>query len=332
MKFLTVFGMAVLAWLSSFSAMAVDYDQVGRDLASDGAVGWIHGAVNANGLYVFTYRNPQNFFDYAVMSVVTFDPNLLHQLDAVKRHDQVRLKGSFLPNPSPQKHILITSVEMVKPFVNPYNPEPYQHEAKIPDDLLNLNTATFLVHAVAGDGHVLVVEYKDGICPIYVQNADLAKNLYRNDVVKLKFKVQTSPSSPTHLALDEAAVSPVQVLDSVVAKHGKHVEMEGALILFPKSPEINVNIFAIDDPLDFGLHRQLTLTNLSNMDVFQAIGVKLQAAWDRYPGQFTNGRNKLLSKVLRVRVKGTYNEVDPSQANAQVFLNSADDVEILESH
>ena len=69
--------------------------------------------------------------------------------------------------------------------------------------------------------------------------------------------------------------------------------------------------------------------NFDNPDVFTAIRTKLQAAWDKSGSAYVNGRNKLVSTKVRVRATGTFNEVDPSQANPQILLNSADSVQVI---
>lgn len=326
LTFASLFG--ILFASCSTTTYAVDLKDVERQLNTTGAVGWIHGAVADQNMYVFTYRNPTNFFDYVEMSLVTTDPATLKQLSTFDRHDKVNVKGVFLDNPSPQKHIKIASIALVQKYQNSYPVDPYEHEAKIPDDLLHKDQANFLVHAVGGDGHILVVEYRDAVIPIYVVNADLTKNLFRNDVVQIKFLFQDYPDRPVHLAVNESATDPLKVLDSIQAKNGKPATLEGALILFPKSPEIAFNVFAVQEELNDGLKRQYTLVNFDNPDTFQKLRDLLQKAWDKYPGEYVNGRNKLVSKRLRVKATGTFNEVDPSQANPQILLNSVDSIEI----
>jgi hypothetical protein len=241
----------------------------------------------------------------------------------------VRVHGAFLDNPSPQKHIRVTALELVKRFQSPYPTDPYGHEARIPDELLGMHQARFLVHAVHADGHILVVEYKDAVLPIYVKQNALTRDLFRNDVVELRFRMQADPDQPTHLRLNETAADAVRVVDAIRARHGQAVQVEGALVLFPKSPEIPFNVFAVQEELADGIKRQHTLANMEKPEVFRQIRAKLQAAWDSAPGQYVNGRNKLVSRAIRVRVKGTFNEVDPNQANAQVLLDSPDAIEIL---
>jgi hypothetical protein len=316
---------------ASSAAHAVDLQQIQAQLAGAGCDGWIHGSVSDRNLYVFTYRTPGNFFDYIEMSLVSFDPAILRQLANFSRNDEVLVKGKFMDNPSPQKHIMVSSVSMVKKFQPDYPVGPYQYQARIPDELLNLKRATVLVHAVGGDGKILVVEYKDQIVPIYVTKPELTQGLYRNDVIDVAIKIQTTPNRPTHLNVVDTDAVPLKVVDSIHALHGKPASVTGALILFPKSPEIKTNVFAVEQKLDNGLTRQFTLTNLNDMNVFMQILNKLQTAWDKYPSTYVNGRNKRVSTKLKVKATGTFNEIDPSQANAQIFLDSADKVEVLEN-
>jgi hypothetical protein len=339
MKLFSYFnGLAVLALIGlagcATPAQAhntVDMKEVEKELTTTGVEGWIHGSVETQGIYVFTYRTPGNFFDYVEMSLVSDDPAMMAQFAKYGRHDKVRVKGAFIPdNPSPQKHILVSSIELLQKYEEPLPVEPYQHQAKIPDDLIGKNSGTFLVHAVSGGGQVLVVEYKDVILPIFVHNGDLTKNLFRGDLVQLAFKIQSYPDEPVHLNLDEKNPQCVQLLESIKAKNGQSVTMEGDLILFPKSPEIMFNVFAVKQELPAGLNRQYTLVNFDNPDTFTAIRTKLQNEWDKFPGAYVNGRNKLVSLKIRVRATGTINEVDPSQANPQILLNSADAVQIIE--
>ncbi len=325
-------GLGILVGTLLFAAnaaYAVDIAEVGRQLAGPGCDGWIHGSVSDRNLYVFTYRTPGNFFDYIEMSLVSFDPAILRQLATFSRNDEVLVKGSFMNNPSPQKHIQVSSISMVKKFEPAYPVAPYQYQARIPDELLHLSRATVLVHAVGGDGKILVVEYKDQIVPIYVTKPELTQGLYRNDVIDVAIKIQATPNRPTHLNVVDTDPAPLKVVDSIRALHGKPAAVTGALILFPKSPEIKTNVFAVEQKLDNGLTRQFTLTNMSDMNVFMQILNKLQAAWDKYPGTYVNGRNKRVSTKIQVKATGTFNEVDPSQANAQIFLDSADKVEVL---
>ncbi|MES2964955.1 MAG: hypothetical protein V4760_13780, partial [Bdellovibrionota bacterium] len=110
--------------------------------------------------------------------------------------------------------------------------------------------------------------------------------------------------------------------------HGKPAAVEGALIMFPQSPEIIFNVFAVEDASVPGIKRQFTLLNQDDPKVFKEIREKLQAAWDLHPGASVNARNKLKSNKIRVSVKGTFQVIDANQANAQVLLKSANDIVI----
>ena len=311
---------------------AVDLGQIETELKTTGAKGWIHGSVESQNLYVFTYRDPKHFFDYVELSLTTEDPVILKKFAELARHDQVLVKGSYLKLPNvPQKHIQVTSIELLKKYESSQPSDPYQHHVQIPGDLLNRNTETFLVHAVAAGGAILVVEYQDAVLPIFVKNTELTKNLYRGDVVQLSFSIQRNPQEPVHLKLNESAPEAVKVIESIVALNGKEASAQGKLILFPKSPEISLNVFAVEAAMPAKLMRQYTLVNFDDPAVFNAILKKCQAAWDKFPGEYVNGRNKLVSKHIQVKVKGVYNEVDRSQANAQILIKSADDLEIIEN-
>jgi hypothetical protein len=274
---------------------------------------------------------PRETSDYVEMSLTSEnDPVILAKLAAFSRHDKVLVKGSFLKNPSPQKHIAVRAIELVEKYQEPYEREAYRYAAKIPEDLLKATRATFLVHAVAGDGAILVLEYKDQVVPLFVKKPALTHSLYRGDLVDLAYKLQAEPDAPSHLNLNDADPEPVKVLESVVAMHGKPADMDGELVLFPKSPEIKFNVFALLQHLDGSLTRQYTLVNFDSADAFQKIRLKLQAEWDKFGKDYTNGRNKLVSTKVRVHAKGVFNEVDPSQANPQILLKSADDIELYE--
>lgn len=317
--------------LSIGSALAVDLGAVEKQLTTTGVEGWIHGSVSGQGLYVFTYRSPKDFFDYVEMSLVWDDASsnsMQKKLATFGRHDKVLVKGEFLKNPSPQKHIKVKSIELVQAYHNPYPMEEHSYEAKIPDDLKGQSSAHFLVHAIAGEGHIVVVEYKDAVLPIFVKNAELTQGLFRNDEVELHFSIREEPEQPVHLALNEKDPQAVKVIDSIRSWHNKKGSIEGALILFPKSPEIAFNVFAVEQPLDSGLKRQFTLVNFSSPEEFEKIRQKLQGAWDQHPNAYINGRNKLVSTQIRVKATGTFNEVSESQANPQILLDSADSIEL----
>lgn len=306
---------------------AVDFELIEKQLQGDGLQGWVHGAVPSTQIYVFTYRNPENFFDNIQLSLIPKTDAENTILLSLNRHDKVSIKGTVMDNPSPQKHILVSEIKIVEKYDSQNPTEDYQYDDKVPEELQKLTEAEFLVHAIAAEGKILVVEFKDSVFPIFVRNNSLTQNLYRNDIVQLKFKIQIDPDRPMHLALNEKAEEPVKVIQSALSFQGKPADIEGRLVMFPKSPEIRFNIFAVEDTSHSGFKRQYTLLNQTDMNVFTQIREKLQAAWDFNP-IFINGRNKLISVNVRVRAKGTFQVVDANQANMQILLDTPDSVTI----
>ncbi|MGZ3652950.1 MAG: hypothetical protein ACXWSC_17345, partial [Bdellovibrionota bacterium] len=135
----------VALFLSPRAAHAVDLAKIEQDLKGPGVTGWIHGSVADRNLFVFTYRTPGNFFDFIEMSLTAEDaPEMQAKIATFGRHDKVLVKGNFLKNPSPQKHINVKSIELVEKYQDPYKRDSYRYEAKIPDDLLKGSRATFL--------------------------------------------------------------------------------------------------------------------------------------------------------------------------------------------
>jgi hypothetical protein len=221
-------------------------------------------------------------------------------------------------------------VETVKAFAPAMEIPPYLRDARLPKDLERKNRELFLVHVANSETGVFVVEYRDAIVPVFVRNAKLLEGLYRNDVVELDFRLQDHPSAPAHLNLNESDSKPLRVVDSIQEKHGKPASMEGALVMFPQSPQIKFNVFAVLESLPHGLTRQYTLTNFEDAAAFTKIRAKLQAAWDKEASSrsYDNGRNKLVSRTIRVKATGVFNMVDPAQANPQILVNSPDDIQI----
>ena len=309
---------------------AIDIAEIEKLLTTGGVVVEIHGAVPTLGLFAVTYRRPGTFFDFEQLSLVARDPAIVARLNDLKRHDRIRIKGRLLPNPSPQPHILAESIELVQKYVPAVAAGSYEYGSDLPRDLLSKTSASFLVHIAQPDEGILVVEYHDAVIPVFVTNKMLLGKLSRNDVIHMRFRVQERPGRPLHLTVNEDGPDPLRVLESIAARHGRPADMEGALVLFPKSPQIVSNVFALLEELPGGLTRQYTLVNLQSDARFAEIRATLQAAWDRHAaaGDFVNGRNKLVSLKVRVRARGTFNQTDTGQANPQILLDSADAITI----
>jgi hypothetical protein len=323
----TIALVLVLLALQACAPIAVRFE---REIDAGRAVeGEVHGAYPDLELYVFTYRNPENFFEFVEVSLIATNPELATQLASLRRHDRVRISGAVADNRSNQTHVELTSIGVVKKYEASPEVPPYDHRATVPDDLRDKDEALFLVHAVNAGGTVLVVEHEDVVLPVYVRDPALTRDLARNDVVRLRYEIRSRPDRPVHLELADVDRA-VEVVDSVMALHGKPASLEGPLVLFPKSPQVPFNVFAVLEELPGNTQRQYTLVNFDDNDKFAAIRKKLQDAWDAAgPGSAVSGRNKLVSTKVRVRATGTYNEVDPNQANAQIVLESADSLDII---
>ena len=323
----------IIAWLIFLQGCAVSQRQLfERQLTSDsGAVGEIHGAYRELDLYVLTYRNPKNFFEFIEVSLIPGSPQISSLLAGLHRHDRVRIKGELLDNRSPQPHVELSSLEVVKRYeATPAMPA-YTYSADIPADLRGKDSELFLVHNVGAGGRILVVEHKDVVLPIHVRRPELTRDLARNDVVRLSYEIRTEPERPVHLRLREDASQPVEVVDSVMGLNQKPAVVEGALVLFPKSPQVAFNVFAVLQELPGGLRRQYTLANFESEKTFEEIRKKLQLAWDQSGNVPVSGRNKLISTNVRVRATGKFNAIDPNQANVQIVLDGPDSVEVLGS-
>jgi len=291
--------------------------------------GDIHGAFAELDQYVFTYRERDDFFDFVEVSLIAATPEVATALAGLRRHDRIRIQGVLADNRSQQPHVEVSSLEVVSRYeASPPIPA-YEHSVEIPDDLVGKDNELFLVHAVVANGAVLVVERSDVVLPVFVRRPELTRALARNDVVRLHYEIRSRPDRPVHLELADVA-QPVEVVDSITALHGRAADLEGALVLFPQSPQVRFNVFAVLEPLVGGAQRQFTLVNFDDTAKFTAIRNKLQAAWDSAsPNAAVSGRNKLISTQVRVRVKGIYNQIDPNQANAQIVLDGPEAIEIV---
>ena len=334
-------GFAAMTSISSASAngeapeeeSGVSLDQIAKDLKGPGVVGEVHAVVAEQSLFVFTVRNPNDFFDFRHFSLVPKLPSVARSLSELQRHDRIRLHGELMENRSPQPHIEVSALEMVRAYDPGMPIPPYEREVTIPEDLprddQGRGEALFLVHAIHAGGKILVVEFKDAVLPVYVVDPALTKDLYRNDVIRMRYKVRRTPSAPTHLALRSDAGPAVELLESAVAKHGQPADVTGPLVMFPKSPQVLFDVFAVHEDVEGGATRQYTLINFGSPEVFHAIRQKCADAWARDPDTVRNGRNKLIHERIRVRARGVFNVVDPNQANVQIKLESADDLELL---
>ena len=304
-----------------------DLPALGAAMAGPGLDGWMHAAVPAAGLYVFTYRRPGSFFDYVDLPLVP-DREAAGQLASLRRHDKVRIHGSFIEHGAAKPHVRVTSVEVLEAYDPEDTAAPRDREVTLPDDLPADGVLLGKVHAVDASGAILVVEWKDAVVPVQVDRPELVAELWRNDKIRLRVVLAGRPGRPTHLRLDPSVAAPVELLDRVQAGHGKPAELEGELVLFPDSPQLKFEVYAVQVVDGDGVPRNYTLVNFEDMEVFEAIRTKLAAAWRNAPQSPIDGRNKLRKPGLRVRARGTLNIVSAAQANPQILLSSPDAISV----
>ncbi len=305
-----------------------DIESLGILLEQGRLPGWIHAAVHGRGLYVFTYRKPNDFFSFADFPLEATTDAVASRLLNLKRHDAVMLKGRFKVNAAPIHHIELEDFQLVTPYVADETAPPRMPEATIPDDLLGATELIGKVHAVNDDGRIFVIEYKDAVIPVFVPIANLTGGLYRNDKIHLVFQFAMTPPRPTHLWLDTAAAKPLEVMERLLDLHGKPFTAEGTLIRFPQSPQIITDVYALQVTDTDGVSREYTLLNDRDPTIFAKIHDKLAAAWKMRPAQVIDGRNKLSNPSIKVKAVGTFNLISPNQANAQILLDSADNVTV----
>lgn len=308
-------------------------------LAGEGLTGWIHGAVPTYKQYVFTYRkeDPTDvmaFFKAQQFSLVPATDAITATLAGLNRHDKVRLKGSIFPNNSPLTHLMVTGIEVLTKY-------PLATENEYAFDLAQLQGqdrfAVFgLVHATVASeefGRAFVLEHDNLILPVAVPASldAAAAKLYRGDIVNAVLKVVKHKQGPPHFELDAAAAPALQVIDPMQNCHGLEKTVTGYLVKFNKSPAISVDVYAVRVVDANGIGRNFTLfPDTEDEDqfgaIFQSVSDKAKAAWNAAPEEAQVVRNFWKKESIKVTVKGRLNVVSSEQANAQIYVKSADDV------
>lgn len=321
-----------------FPAYIFPPELINEKLAGEGLRGWIHGAVPSYQQYVFTYQNedPDDdmaFFHAKQFSLVPATDAVAATLAGLKRHDEVRLKGAIFPNGSPLTHLKVTAVEIVKKYPlstdNPYS-----------FDLAQLNgVETFpvfgQVHATIDSekfGRAIVVERDNLLLPLAVPASlnDIAAKLFRGDIVNVIAKLVHHEKGPPHFEIDGNATNALQVVDPLLNCHGLAKTVTGYLAKFDKSPAINRDIYAVRVVDANGVGRNFTLfpADAEDFELFKALMVKAKTAWDSSAEEPQVVRNFWKKESLKISVTGTLNVVSPDQANAQIYVKSADDITI----
>lgn len=301
-------------------------EEIAQKLKTEGLQVWIHGSVGQHGMYVVSYRRPDNFFVFVDISVYPTTAETRELLKASKRHDMVRLWGRMENEKTKQPHVAVTKMVVEKKYEGLDQYPPYERKQEIPKDLNGKTEFIGKVHALFMGGEVMVMEYGDAVVPVFVEEAlrPLTAKLNRGDKIKVQFVVQESPKRPPHLNLNKNAPKPLEVLWSPATEHNKQMTKEGALVMFPQSPQIVFNVFAVKVDVGNGIFLEYTLVNFDNPELFKKLREKCQLAWDAHKASLKNDRNKLLNPRLYVKATGNINYIDANQANPQVLIDSVD--------
>ncbi|MAV91459.1 MAG: hypothetical protein CL676_08550 [Bdellovibrionaceae bacterium] len=289
----------------------------------------IHGADHDSNLYVIAVRG-DNFFD-AIQIPFVADYNSINYREVKKiiaglhRHDFVRIRGQINGKiNTPQAHILVKSIEVLSDYDGGFGEHPpYEHNTQLPRDLQNKSQAIFKVHAVVPSGPLMILEYGDVNVPVIVpvELTSQIAGLYRGDKVEMQYELARSPKSPSHLVMKS-----LRVLDALVEQHGTPIHHCGELVMFPKSPQVKFNVFAIKKDIGDNLFRTYTLINFDDVDLFLAFRAKAQKAWDAQVSTAVRGRNYYINDKIEACATGKVNMIDPTQANPQIVIERLEDL------
>ena len=341
MKFFLLFGsftllFSLVSCKTTFPASHKEGNTLEEVIAAaekQGVNGLIHGADHERRMYVISWSHPKNFFNRYNLVMAPNSRELAEQFKTLNRGDRIFVQGDVRMNKG-QGHILVNKMDIKKRYVPKadHSAGEFTRMTKLPGDLATKTREVFYVHATHSGNSLLVLEYGDTMVPMIVKKTELVQDIYRGDYVELAFKIDKSsdnPYRPNHLTLDHEAYKPVKVLDAVLDLHDQVLKIEGRLVMFPKSPTINRNIFAIEVPYIGKPARYFTILPSSfEGDNFKNLLAKLQNHWDANPQKIFKGRNKYIHLELECKASGKGNVVSPNQANPQIFTK-IDDLHII---
>ncbi len=308
----------------------LEISKLSQELNNTGLIGRIHGSAGQSQMFVMSVREPNNFFSHREFSLIPKDATTADTLSKSNRHDLVCIRGEIIANPSPQKHIALNSVKIIQPWQQPEGFEPYKRQENLPQELEEQTSFVGKVHAIGEDGKVLVVEYRDGVMPVFVTETEYTQGLYRGDIVKLAYQIQYNPQRPVHLQLDTTVAKPLEVLDAIAAWNGQPQTLTGNLVKFPQSPQLKFDVYAMEvDTL--GIKRYFTLINFEDTNEFEKIRLKLESIWNENADTAISGRNMLINPAVTIEAQGIANIISTEQANPQILLDSAEGVRQLAS-
>ena len=300
--------------------------QLSQQLTSTGLIGRIHGAAGDSQMFVMSVREPDNFFSHREFSLIAQDSNTLNTFNKLNRHDRVCVQGNLIANPSPQKHIAVSSLQIMEPWRQPEGFDPYERQVVLPVELKEQTSLVGKVHAIGAEGQILVVEYQDAVLPIFVESTEFTKDLYRGDIIMLSYQIQSRPQQPIHLELDTTLGKPIEVIDAIADWNNLSRTLTGNLVKFPRSPQLKFDVYALEVDTQ-GIKRYFTLVNFEDITEFENIRRKLAKIWDDNATTAISGRNMLINPEVSIEAKGLTSIISPEQANPQILLDNAEQVQ-----
>lgn len=308
-------------------------------LSGTGLTGWVHGAASYYSTYSITYRSEDKsdkmaFFKSEQYSLVPGSKEIRDLFKGLRRHDKITIYGKILKNSSSLTHIIVDRLEVIEKY-----PNPVENSYSFDDSQFkNLESFTLLgqVHAnsqVESRGRALIVDWKDILIPIAVPKAleNRSAELIRGDIIQVTVKAVSTPHSTRHYVLDESSPAPLTVIDSIRLCHGQKRLVTGFLVKFEMSPAISTDVYAIRVMDSNGIARNFTLFPAVKdpdqfVEIFKAVSEKAKKAWESSTDPGLPIRNFYGKQSVQIEAEGTLNIVSSEQANAQIYLESADQV------
>ncbi|MEL6495354.1 MAG: hypothetical protein AAFQ41_09560 [Cyanobacteria bacterium J06623_7] len=305
----------------------LEIDSLARELETTGLIGRIHGAAATSEMFVMSVREPDNFFSHREFSLIPSTKSTGKTLGQLNRHDLVCVGGDLINNPSPQKHIMLDSVRVIEPWQQPQGFAAYERQTDLPAELQEQTSLIGKVHAIGAEGKILVMGYQDLVLPVHITEPKYTQNLYRGDIIKLRYLVQSYPQRPMHLQLDTTIEQPIEMLDAIAKINEQPQTLTGKLVKFPQSPQLKFDVYALEADTEIPeIKRYFTLINFDDMSKFQGIRDKLAKIWDDNQDTAISGRNMLINPEVTIEAQGIGNIISPEQANPQILLDSAEQI------
>ena len=178
----------------------------------------VHGAIPSGNIYVFG----EGGFYY---SAYTRNPALAETFKTLKRNDGLTITANYTRTGSAQPHINVS--ELTRNFESDST---FKHQFDY-SRFDGLESVTLLgsVHAVAGDGEVLVFNYEDIVIPVFVDEAlhEEVSALWKFDKVLLDLSIQRIPGRPLHFYTRDDSDDAIRLVDAITDCDGVTTDLIG---------------------------------------------------------------------------------------------------------